>query len=105
MADDPRRLHKVDVPSLLIALADQAGLEEANLQIKAFAKDFIASFDQEMDGIVAGTPSSMRLDNRDKSRMRDWLVLLEESERALNEVLVTAVGPQQRRLFQPPFKL
>jgi hypothetical protein len=88
-----------------LALGDQAGLEEANAQIRAFAKDFIASFDKGMDELVAGTLRPVPLDDRDKSRMRDWLVLLEESERALNSVLVTVFGPQKRRRFQSPLKL
>jgi hypothetical protein len=84
-----------------IELGDQIGLEEANIKIRAFAKAFIPSFERDIDAVVAGTLKATFLDEPDQARMRDWLRLLEKSDRALNPVLASMYGqPPRKGLFE-----
>lgn len=88
-----------------IALGEQLGLDEANVQIRAFAKEFCASFERDMDAVVGGSLTLDALDETDRGRMRDWLSLMEKFDRAWNPTLTGLYGPSPRKGLFRQFRL
>ena len=87
------------------SLADRIGIDEADVQIRAFAREFIAGFDTELASVVARSIRPIQLNDRDKRRMLDWLAHLEKCERTMDSTLTMSIGPFRKRFFQPAFKL